>query len=86
MREAIDLLLAQSEAQETVWLLLENNPGLLGHVLDVFASPALAMEAHRIKKVIRAGTWEERTPGLWICQLSGDKDFYFSMEDWQVDR
>jgi hypothetical protein len=32
------------------------------------------------------GTGEERTPGLWVCQPSGEEDFYFSVEDWQVDR
>jgi hypothetical protein len=86
IREAIDLLLAQSEAQATVWLLLENNPGVRNRVLGMFSSPALAMEAPRVKEMISSGTWEERTPGLWICQPSGGEDFYFSLEGWQIDR
>jgi hypothetical protein len=86
IREAIDLLLAQPEAQETVWLLLENNPGVRNRVLGVFSSPALAMEAPRVKEMISSGTWEERTPGLWICEPSGGEDFYFSLEGWRLDR
>jgi hypothetical protein len=30
----------------------------------VFSSPALAMEAPRVKEVIGLGTWEEKAPGL----------------------
>jgi hypothetical protein len=26
---------------------------------------------------------EKKTLSLWICQLSGDKDFYFLEESWQ---
>jgi hypothetical protein len=85
IREAIDLLLAQSEAQATVWLLLENNPGVRNRVLGMFSSPALAMEAPRVKEMISSGTWEERTPGLWICEPSGGEDFYFSLEGWRID-
>jgi hypothetical protein len=29
---------------------------------------------------------EKKTLGLWICQLSGDKDFYFLEESLQIDR
>jgi hypothetical protein len=86
IREAIDLLLAQSEAQATVWLLLENNPGVRNRVLGMFSSPALAMEAPRVKEMISSGTWEEKTPGLWICEPSGGEDFYFSLEGWRLDR
>ena len=86
IREAIDLLLAQSEAQTTVWLLFENNPDPPGRVLGVFSSPALAMEAPRVKEVIGPATWKERTPGLWVCQPSGDEGFYFSVEGWQIVR
>jgi hypothetical protein len=42
------------------------------------------MEAPRVKQVIDLGTWKERTPGLWVCEPSGEKDFYFSIENWQV--
>jgi hypothetical protein len=94
IREAIDLLLAQSEAQATVWLLFENHPGhpstklrdRPGRVLGVFSSLALAMEAPRVKQVIDLGTWEERSPGLWVYQPSGGEDLYFSVEGWQIDR
>ena len=86
LREAVDLLLAQSEARETVWLLFENEPGHPGRILGVFPSPALAVEAPRVKEVICGGTWEERTSGLWVCQFSGDGGSYFSLEGWHVDR
>jgi gamma-glutamylcyclotransferase (GGCT)/AIG2-like uncharacterized protein YtfP len=87
IREAIDLLLTQSKAQATVWLLLENNPGVSNRVLGMFSSLALAMEAPRVKEMISSGTWEERVPGLlWICEPSGDEGSYFSVEGWQVGR
>jgi hypothetical protein len=53
LREAIDLLLAQSEAQAAVWLLLENNPSVPGPVLGVFSSPVLTMEAPRVHVKLR---------------------------------
>jgi hypothetical protein len=93
LRQAVDLLLAQSEAQATVWLLFENNPGRPGRLVGVFASPALAMEAPRVQEVrdiLKSkpglGAWEERTSGLWVCQPSGDEGFYFTVESWQVNR
>jgi hypothetical protein len=85
LRQAVDLLLTQSEAQATVWLLFENNPGIPRHVLGVFSSPAFAMEAPRVQEVIGLGTWEERTPGLWVCHPFSDSDFYFSIKDWHVN-
>jgi hypothetical protein len=86
IREAIDLLLTQSEAPTTVWLLLENNPGVRNRVLGMFSSPALAMKAPGISQVIGVGTWEEKTSGVWICKSFSDSDFYFSVESWQVVR
>jgi hypothetical protein len=67
-------------------LLLENNPGVCNRVLRMFSSAALAMEAPRVKEMIGAATWEEKAPGFWVCKPSGDGDFYFSVEGWQVDR
>jgi hypothetical protein len=93
LREAVDLLLAQSEAQTTVWLLFENHPGLPGRLVGVFSSSALAMESPRIQEVREvlkskpgAGTWEEKNPLLWIFTPAAGEDFYFSVEGWQVDR
>jgi hypothetical protein len=44
------------------------------------------MEAPRVQEIVGAGTWEERTPGLWIIQPSGGVNFYLSVEGWQVKR
>jgi hypothetical protein len=33
---------------------------------------------------LNIGTWEEMPSCLWICPFSGDKDFYFLEESWQV--
>jgi hypothetical protein len=86
IREAIDLLLTQSEAQPTVWLLFENEPGHPGRLLGVFSSLDLAMKAPGIPQVIGVGIWEEKTSGLWICKPFSDSDFYFSVEAWRIDR
>jgi hypothetical protein len=85
LREAVDLLLAQ-EVQAIVWLLFENEPGLSARLVGVFSSPALVMEAPRVQQMNGLGTWQERTPGLWVCQLVGGEDFYFSVEGWRVKR
>jgi gamma-glutamylcyclotransferase (GGCT)/AIG2-like uncharacterized protein YtfP len=86
LRQAVDLLLTQSEASTTVWLLFENNPGHPGPILGVFSSPALAMETPRVQEVIGSGTWEERTPILWIFTPAAGEELYFSVEGWQIDR
>jgi hypothetical protein len=83
-RQAVDLLLAQ--AQATVWLLFENEPGRSGRLVAVFSSPALAMQAQTVQEIVGAGTWKERTPRLWTFQPSGHKKSYFSLECSQVDR
>jgi hypothetical protein len=86
IREAIDLFLFQAEVQATVWLLFENHPDRPGRILGIFSSPALAMEAPRVQEVIGSGNWEQRASDYWFYQPSGEEDFYFSIEGWQVDQ
>jgi hypothetical protein len=86
LRQAVDILLTQSKGQSTVWLLFENNPGHPGRLVGVFSSLALAMQSGRIQEVIGAGTWQERTPLLWVCEPSGEEHLYFSLEGWRIDR
>jgi hypothetical protein len=78
--------LKSAQSYATVWLLFENNPGIPRHVLGVFSSLALAMEAPRVKELLGTGTWEERTPHLWIFQPAAGDDFYCSLEACQIDR
>ncbi|HEY5140521.1 MAG TPA: hypothetical protein VIJ25_14570 [Methylococcales bacterium] len=51
------------------------------------------MEAPRVKEMRNVlnskpgpATWEEKVPGVWVCEPSGGEDFYFSLEGWRLDR
>jgi hypothetical protein len=67
-----------------VCLLFENHPGFPGWGLGVFFPGTCDGNPKSSSGDRGLENWEEKIPGLWICQPFGDKDFDFSVKSWQV--